>query len=255
MSEADDRPVMLCRVDAPPALVGELDAWMPFHFEDFGRHDAVLSACSYRILRDFDPASGLPAPFNGQATRLIPYVCTDIPAMQAWIGSPVVTGGLDEETLAREGQYPAMADEAFSGTMMTVSQVVGRLGVDQAGEGPCIAERFEVGEEHAEEFDAWLQGPHFERYAELPGRLRLRTFGADRTADYRFPWNRYLGKGNRLIWCELEPGVDVKALVASDAYRAMLADSLRWDAVLPYTTRDACEFMLVRDLSEIPAAV
>jgi hypothetical protein len=245
---------MFCRVDAPPGLVGELDEWMPIHFDDFGRHDAVLAASSYRILRDFDVARGLPAPFNGQATRFIPYVCTDITGMQDWIGSPVVTGGLDEETLAREGKYPAMADEAFSGTMMSVSKIVGRLGRDHAGEGPVIVERFEVGDADVAEFDEWLDGSHLEHYAALPGRLRARTFRGDRTAEHRFPWTRYLGKGNRLIWCEFEPGVDVQAVVNSATYRDMLADSLRWDARLPYTTRDAGEFMLVRDLSQIPAA-
>jgi hypothetical protein len=251
--DPDDRPLLVCRVDAPPPMQKELDDWMPVHFDDFGRHDAVLSASAYRVLRDFGPG-GLPAPFNNQATRFIPYVCTDIPAMHAWIGSPVVTGGLDEETLARENKYPAIADEAFSGTMMSVSQVRGRLGREVSGDGPTIAERFEVPDDRAAEFDAWLEGVHLDRYEALPGRLRVRTLKGDRTANHAFPWNRYLGKGNRLIWCEFEPGTDVKSVVRSDAYREMLADSLRWDSELTYTTRDACECMLLRDLSQIPAA-
>ena len=89
----DERPLLICRVDCPPPLQEELDGWTPWHFDDFGRHYAVLGASSYKIIRDFDPETGLPAAFNAsQATRFIPYVATSIPDMHAWIGSEVVTG-------------------------------------------------------------------------------------------------------------------------------------------------------------------
>lgn len=247
----DERPILLCRVDCPPALQQELDDWSPWHFDDFGRHETVQAVSSYRILRDFDPETGLPAAFNGQATRWIPYVALDIPSMHEWIGSPIVTGGLDEPTMERENKYPSIAGEAFNGTMMTVSQVRGGQGSDHVGMGTMIAERWEVGPAHEAEFDRWLEGPHLEGYERLEGWVRLRTFRGDRTAEHRFPWNRYLGKGNRMIWLELREGVDVKALIRSAEYQALLRDSLRWDAVLPYTTRDAAEAFILRDVSHI----
>lgn len=252
----DERPILLCRVDCPPELQEELDGWTPEHFDDFGRHYAVLGASSYKVIRDFDPETGLPAPFNAtEATRWIPYVATEIPDMHAWIGSEVVTGGLDEPTLERESKYPALEQEPFNGTMMTVSRVEGALGREQAGAGGCVAERFEVGPEYEAEFDEWLEGEHFDRYLALDGWQRVRAFRGDRTADYKFPWNRYLGKGNRMIWCELEEGVDPKEFVRQPGYRELLRDSLKWDAVLPYVTREACEGFIVRDLSQIPSAV
>ncbi len=252
----DERPLLLCRVDCPPSLQEELDGWTIEHFDDFGRHYAVIGASSFKVIRDFDPESGLPAPFNAsQATRFIPYVATNIPDMHAWIGSEVVTGGLDEPTLARESKYPAIEQEPFNGTMMTVSKVRGALGREQAGSGGCVAERFEVGPEQEGEFDAWLDGPHLESYAALEGWVRIRTFGGDRTAEYAFPWNRYLGKGNRMIWCELEEDVDPREFVRRPEYNEILRSSLSWDARLPYVTREVCEGFIVRDLSQIPSAV
>lgn len=252
----DERPILLCRVECPPEHQEELDGWTPEHFDDFGRHHAVLGASSYKVLRDFDPVNGLPAAFNAtEATRFIPYVATSIPDMHSWIGSDVVTGGLDEPTLERESKYPAIEQEPFNGTMMTVSRVRGELGRTQVGSGGCIAERFEVGEDLEEEFDTWLEGQHFEAYAALDGWVRIRTLRGDRTAEYTFPWNRYLGKGNRMIWVELADGVDPEEFVRRSEYRELLTDSLRWDARLPYVTREACEGFIVRDLSQIPSAV
>lgn len=252
----DERPLLVCRVDCPPPLQEELDGWTPEHFDDFGRHDAVLAASSYKVIRDFEPDSGLPAAFNAsQATRFIVYVAADIPEMHAWIGSDVVTGGLDEPTLEREAKYPPLEEEPFNGTMMTVSNVLGALGRETVGHGGCVVERFEVGTQHEDEFDAWLEETHLNRYAKLDGWVRIRTLRGDRTADDKFPWNRYLGKGNRMLWCELEEGTDPKELVRSREYREILSDSLQWDSVLPYITREACEEFIVRDLSQIPAAV
>ena len=252
----DERPILVCRVHCPPEHQAELDDWSPEHFDDFGRHDAVLGASSYKIIRDFDPSTGLPAAFNATAaTRFIPYVATSIPEMQEWIGSDVVTGGLDEPTMERESKYPPLEQEPFNGTMMSVSKVVGALGRDQVGEGGCVVERFEVGPDDEAEFDEWLDQTHSVGYAALEGWARIRTFRGDRTADYKFPWNRYLGKGNRMIWCELESGVDPKEFVRSQAYGKLLSDSLRWDARLPYVTREACEGFIVQDLSQIPSAV
>ena len=247
----DERPMLLCRVDAPPHLQQELDDWSPEHFDDFGRHPTVQAVSSYKVIRDFDPESGLPAAFNStQATRFIPYICLDIPSMHEWVGSDIVTGGLDEPTLAREAKYPSIAGEPFNGTMLRVVAVRGELGADHPGRGSIVAERFEVGESLAAEFDAWLEG-HLERYAALEGWLRLRLFHGDRSAPHRFPWDRYLGKGNRMLLAELKEGADVRALVRSDAYRDLLTDSLRWDARVPYTTREVAECFILQDVSHI----
>jgi hypothetical protein len=248
----DERPILLCRVDCPPSLQKELDDWSPWHFDDFGRHPAVMAVSSYRVLRDFDPENGLPSAFNlSQATRWIPYVVTDIASMHAWIGSPIVTGGLDEPTLERENKYPSIAGEPFNGTMMSVSQVRGARGTDHVGAGGIVVERFEVGPRQEAEFDAWLDGPHLAGYEALSGWKRLRTFKGDRSAPAKFPWTRYLGKGNRMIWLELEEGIDPKGVVRSEAYRELLRASLRWDAVLPYVTREAAENFILRDVSRI----
>jgi len=248
----DQRPILLCRVDVPPTLQQELDDWSPWHFDDFGRHRTVQAVSSARIIRDWDPATGLPAAFNnGQATRWIPYVCLDTTSMHAWIGSPIVTGGLDEPTMERENKYPPIAGEAFNGTMLTVSQLRGGLGTDHVGMGQLIAERFEVAPDREAEFDAWLEGTHLPRYEALDGWVRLRTFKGDRSAPHRFPWTRYLGKGNRMILAELKEGVDAKAIVRSPAYGDLLLDSLRWDAVLPYVTREIAELFILRDVSHL----
>jgi hypothetical protein len=58
-----------------------------------------------------------------------------------------------------------------------------------------------------------------------------------------------------MLWCELSGDVDSKEVVRRPAYNEILKSSLRWDAVLPYITREACEEFIVRDLSHIPSAV
>ena len=184
VTSVDERPILLCRVDVPPHLQKELDDWSPEHFDDFGRHPTVQAVSSYKLIRDFDPVKGLPAAFNAtQATRFIGYVCLDIPSMHEWVGSDIVTGGLDEPTLEREGKYPPIAEEPFNGTMLTVQAVRGALGTDHPGRGGIVAERWEVGSDRAAEFDGWLEG-HLSRYEALDGWVRLRS---PRRPDGRAP--------------------------------------------------------------------
>ena len=155
--------------------------------------------------------------------------------MHEWVGSDIVTGGLDEPTLEREGKYPPIAEEPFNGTMLTVQAVRGALGTDHPGRGGIVAERWEVGSDRAAEFDGWLEG-HLSRYEALDGWVRLRILHGDRTAEHRFPWNRYLGKGNRMVLAELREGVDPKAFVRARPPMARCS-STRCDGTPSFRTR------------------
>jgi hypothetical protein len=54
-----------------------------------------------------------------------------------------------------------------------------------------------------------------------------------------------------MLLAELREGVDPKAFVRAPAYGEMLRDSLQWDAVLPYTTREVGESFILQDVSDI----
>jgi hypothetical protein len=228
-------------------MQADVDGWMPKHFDDSLMDPLVTSAHNYRVLRDFRaPADGgLPWTFNGHGNRFIVYVYDNVEGIVPFIDGPDVRAAIaDGET--REGQYPPLDDEAFNGVVYTVRAVRGAAGVDVAGEGPILVERFEVPDGEAAGFDAWLDGAHLDAAMALPGAVRGRTFSAYRDMPRSFPHDRYLGKGNRMLWLELAPGTDLRALIGEPGTQAWLADSIGWDLRLPYVRREAAEHLLTR---------
>ena len=247
MSMADERPVLVCRLECPPGMQPDVDGWMPAHFDDSLMDPIVTSAHSYRVLRDFRPLDegGLPWTFNGHGNRFIVYVYGDIAGVVPFIDGPDVRAAIkDGET--REGQYPLLDDEAFNGVVSTVREVRGAAGADVVGLGPIVVERFEVPDTEAPGFDAWLDGRHLDAAAALPGVVRARTFSAYREMPRRFPHDRYLGKGNRMIWLDLDTGTDVRGFVARAGVQTWLEGSIGWDLRLPYVRREAAEHLLTR---------
>lgn len=248
MSVPDERPLLVCRLECPPRMQADVDGWMPKHFDDLLMDPLVTSAHNYRVLRDFRAveAGGLPWTFNGHGNRFIVYVYDNVEGIAPFIDGPDVRAAIqDGET--REGQYPPLDEEAFNGVVYTVRAVRGAAGRDVAGEGPILVERFEVPDGSADvaAFDAWLDG-HLDAAAGLPGVVRARTFAAYRDMPRRFPHDRYLGKGNRMLWLELAAGSDARALVAAQETRAWLQDSIGWDLRLPYVRREVAEHLLTR---------
>ena len=249
MTTPDERPVLLCRVDIPPRHQPDVDAWMPKHFDDSLRHDAVTSVASYEVVHDWDEG-GLPALFNRQATRFIPYVATDLDSLVEWVDSPVLKEAIDDG-VDREAQYPSIEDEPFNGSILEVVEVRGGVGEDFVGRGPIVVERFHVGKNEAEEFDAWLHGPYLEHAVQWPGLVRVRTFRAAGGIPQQWPYDRYQGKGNRMLWADFAEGVDVVETVRGGAVQRSLSESVQWDLRLPYVVRDACRNMILRTKADI----
>jgi hypothetical protein len=245
----DERPVLLCRVDIPPRHQADVDAWMPKHFDDSLRHDAVTSVASYEVVHDWSEG-GLPAVFNRQATRFIPYVATDLDSLVEWVDSPVLKDAI-EDGVDREAQYPAIEDEPFNGSILEVVEVRGPVGEDFVGRGPIVVERFQVGDADAREFDAWLHGPYLEQAAQWPGVIRVRTFRAAGGIPERWPYDRYQGKGNRMLWADLDEGAELLDTIRSEAMQRSLGESVRWDLRLPYVVRDAGRNMILRTKADI----
>jgi hypothetical protein len=247
--DPDERPVLLCRVHIPPRMQPDVDAWMPKHFDDSLRHPAVTAAASYAVLHDWQR---LPAVYNNECTRFIPYVADNPEGLVAWVDAPELRGAI-EDGVERESQYPTLEDEPFNGSILDVTGVHGPAGSDFAGFGPILVERFHVGDDQAEEFDAWLTGPYLEQAAGWPGVVRVRTFRAMAGVPPQWPYTRYQGKGNRMIWADLGAGADVREVAGSDPVLNSLADSVRWDLRLPYVRRDAAECLLVRTKADLAA--
>jgi len=245
----DKRPVLLCRVHVPERMQEDVDGWMPKHFDDSLWHPAVTSAANYAVLRDWER---LPSIFNNDCTRFIPYVAEDVPGLVAWVDAPELRGAI-EDGVERESQYPPLDGEPFfNGSIVEVVKVHGACGDDFAGHGPIVVERFEVLGPDAPSFDKWLNGPHLAQLAEWPGAVRVRSFAAAPGIPQRWPYTRYQGKGNRMIWVDFEDGVDLPEVIAHPDVADCIADSVRWDARVPYVRRDAAACLLIRTKADLP---
>jgi len=243
MAREDERPILVCRVECPKDFQAPLDEWMPKHFDDSLAHEAVTSAHSYDALRDWER---LPALFNDHGNRFIVYVADDVEGLKAWVDGPELREAI-QDGVDRESQYPPLDDEAFNGTIYAPMEVRRPAGADVAGRGPILVERFEVPAALRAEFDAWLNGPHLDAVDAWPGIVRVRTYRQLRDeVPHRFPFDRYIGKGNRMLWAELAEGTDVRALLAEPAVQEAIADSQRWDLRVPYVRREVAEHLLTR---------
>jgi len=254
MSQAAGGPILVCRLECPPRMQADVDGWMPKHFDDSLVDPHVLAAANYAVLRDFRPLDegGLPAPFNGHGNRFIIYAADSVEGYGSSIDSEAVHAAI-RDGAEREAQYPPLDDEPFNGVVY-VPRAVHGSGAMLDGRGAIVVERFEVPEDLAPSFDEWLDGPHLEAARALPGVGAVRTWTAHRGYPQRFPYDRYRGKGNRMILVTLDEGVDVRRTLADPAATAWLSDSLRWDLRLPYLRREAAECLLVRTKAEALAA-
>jgi len=104
-----------------------------------------------------------------------------------------------------------------------------------------------VPSELASEFDPWLNGPHLDAVEGRPGIVQVRTWRQNKDdVPRRFPYDRYVGKGNRMIVAELDAGADLRRLFEHEVVRKTRVDSPRWDLRLGYVRREACEHLLTR---------
>jgi hypothetical protein len=253
MTAPDYRPILLCRLECPPHMQEGVDAWMPKHFDDSLDHEAVTSAVSYRIVQDFDPASGLPWLFNGHGNRFIIYVAESMPGLLDWIDSPILREAIDDGE-DRETAYPFLDGDQFTGNIYDVSKAFHPIDADFPGETAFIAERFEVGAADLAEFDEWVDTVYAPAWAEVPGVMRVRTYRQQLDLPPRFPYTRYRSKGNRMVFVEVPQDADLTGLIRSEQVHALLATSLPWDLRLPYVRREAGVNIAIRDKDDALAS-
>ena len=243
MAHEDERPILVCRVECPADFQAPLDAWMPKHFDDSLAHEAVTSAHSYEALRDW---KRLPALFNDHGNRFIVYVADDVEGLKAWVDGPELREAI-QDGVDRESQYPPLDDEAFNGTIYAPMEVRRPAGADVAGARPDRPRALRGPGGAAAGVRRVAQRPAPRRAGRLAGRLRVRTYRQLKAeVPDAFPFDRYIGKGNRMVWVELREGADVRALLDEPGVRAAIADSQRWDLRVPYVRREVCEHLLTR---------
>ena len=253
MLSADERPVMVCRIENPPHMAQGVDEWMPKHFDDSLDADAVTSVASFRVLHNFDPVNGLPWLFNGHGNRFIVYVADSVEGLAEWVDGPFLRQAI-EDGADREGAYPALDGEPrFAGNFYLCSRVIKPLGVDFVGPTCLFIERFDVGSGDDKEFTTWLEGAHADAVANVPGVLRVRTYRQNLDVPKRFPFDRYSGKGNRMLMAELPVDCDLVDFVKRADVRSLLVDSVRWDLKLPYVRREVANFQVLRNKEDARA--
>lgn len=254
MSDADFKPILVCRLECPDEMQADVDGWIPKHFDDSLLDPHVLAAANFGILRDFRAIAdgGLPAPFNGHGNRFIVYVADTIEGYEGSIDSENVRAAI-RDGAEREAQYPLLDEEPFNGVVYAVRAIRGS-GSHFTGRGPILVERFEAPPDQAGRFDAWLDDQHLDAGYALPGAIRARTFAAHRDYPRRFPYDRYRGKGNRMLMIEFGEGTDLRQLLARPGTTEWLADGLSWDLELAYVRREVGECLSIRTKAEAMAA-
>jgi hypothetical protein len=240
MTEAiDRRPLVVCRDHIPDSMIAEVDAWIPKHFDDSLAHPAVTSATS------FQAAWGLPATFTEPGCRIIVYVTHDMPQLVEWLDSPELRAAIEDGT-EREAQVIPVDGDPFTGNIYDLVEIRGSVGADFIENGGIFLERFEVDSPNRAEFDAWLNGPHLDAIAGVPGAVRVRTWAQNLDVPQRFPYDRYVSRGNRMISADFAAGVDVAGLLGDERIWRAIADSARWDLRLPSVRRDAGTYLVAR---------
>jgi hypothetical protein len=244
----DEQPILLCRVNVPTVMQEEgFDDWMPKHFDDSLRHPGCIAAANYVVVHDWQR---VPAAFQNECTRFISYVADGVDGMKAWIDSPELRAAIADGAEG-ESKFSALDDERFNGTIIAPAVVDGATGGEFTGKGPILVERFEISDGDAEEFDAWLDGPHLAATGSWGGVVRRRTWRAVPGIPQVWPFVRYQGKGNRMLMVEFVEGTDIRATASTGAVREWLLDSLRWDAHLPYVRRELAENILIRTKADL----
>ena len=243
MAHEDERPILVCRVECPAAFQASLDEWMPKHFDDSLANPAVTSAHNYGVLRDWER---LPSLFNDDGTRFIVYVADTTEGLVEWVDEPELREAIDDG-VEREAQYPPLDDEPFNGSIYELAEIRRPRGADIAGGGPVFVERFEVPPALQAEFDDWLNGRHLDDLDAFSGAVRTRTYRQLKDeVPQRFPFTRYTGRGNRMIWVEFAEGTDLLELLSEPRVVEAIQDSQRWDLRLPYVRRELGEHLLTR---------
>jgi hypothetical protein len=135
-------------------MQNDVDAWMPKHFDDSIWHPAISSAANYAVQRDWDP----PERLQRRPHPLHPLRQNGDRRPARRLDAPETLEAI-EDGAERESQYPALDGEPFNGSILDVVRIHGACASDFAGKGPILAERFDVRDSDAPEFDEWPHGP------------------------------------------------------------------------------------------------
>lgn len=233
-------PICLCRDRIPVEMLPELDEWTPKHFDDSLQHPAVITASSLAVLNEGYNSDNDP-------NRLFIYTASDIAGLVAWIDSPELRAAIADGA-DREAQVLGVDGEPFTGNIYALDQPGQIRRNSEGGQTWLAVERFEVPADLDGEFDAWLRA----RLARIAASSDVRsafTWTQQRDVPRRFPYDRYISAGNRMLSVEF-------AVTAGRAQDAMIADidaALEeiggWQARLPYYRRDIAEHMTTRPAS------
>jgi len=229
-------------------MIEGVDAWMPKHFDDSLDHDSVTAAANYRVIRDFDPSTGLPWVLNGHGNRFIVYAAASSSGLIDWLDSPMIRGAI-EDGAEREGQYPALDgdDGHMTGNIYEVREVVRPIGKEFEDMSSVFVERFDVDHERESKFVSWLEGEHLAALSSLSEVARVRTFRQKSDVPRRFPYDRYCSKGNYMIMADIPRQIDLRSFARMPEFLALLQNSSTWDLELSYVRRELATCAVTRN--------
>ncbi len=233
--ESDWHSLLLARAWPKPEIQADFDRW------EVDKHIAELMTGpgAVMVLYGLNVLDDLPEAYKGSGYCMAYYTGRDIEGLFVWLRSPELAAAVADGS-QWFGRFNDVDYETFTGNVYEVTAVVNREGTSPREASPVLIERFEVGEDDADEFDAWLRDVHLPGIGNHPGVLRARTFSAVRE-DIPIPY--YYSPGNRALFAELADASAFRQTLTSPALMERLEDSMRWDRRLTYVKRDVYEYV------------
>ena len=215
-------------------FIDEYDKWeeekhLPEPIEGAG---AVLGLLGKAVVE------GLPEAYIATANRLGYYTARNLEGMMRWLNSKELTEAIGDG-IQNFDRFNDVDFQVFTGNVYEVTEVISPEPEQLPETLPIFAERFEVSDGEADDFDAWMHAIHLPDLIGLPGVRRVRSFTAVRE---NIPVVYYHSPGNRMMLLELSSPDEYRTTLRSSPMMAILEDSMRWDRQLSYVKRDVYEY-------------
>ena len=228
--ESDWHSMLIARAWPKVEIQEAFDRWeVDKHIAELARGPGVVFVNYFLNVLD-----GLPEAYKGSGYCVAYYTAKDLDGMYAWLNSPDLAEAVEDGS-QWFGRFNDVDYETFTGNVCLVRAVANNRGETPPEDAPILVERWEVGDEHAEEFDRWLDETHLPSFEGHPGILRARTFTAVREG---IPISYYYSPGNRMLIAELADRDGFRDVLLADDLMTRLEDSMRWDRRLSYVKRD-----------------
>jgi hypothetical protein len=234
-ASSDSYPLIFSRVSPTPATVDDWLAWeVGTHMRELVAAPGLEVATLYEAVRDSVPEVYRPA-----CTHAVIYRAEDANGLEAYAESEEFKAAIGG-AVKRRTQLDPVDFAPFTTTLCEVEAVHGQTD----GSSAILVQRYEVGDERADEFDRWFEHEHIAALTSVPGVTGVRSLRAIRTdLAARFAKRAQVGPtrfspGNRIAIASLSGVTSPAAVATSGPMIDVMRGAVAWDVILPYVSRE-----------------